>query len=105
MTCKTVVLRFANLYGPYGKGFPEFGFINYFIHLAWTDQEIRIFGTGSQTRNVLFVDDAADILVRRRRSRRLVGESRFSAHDEDFRRGDRPQDRGGSRPRRLAHVE
>jgi len=34
---KTVVLRFANLYGPFGKGYPEFGFINYFIHLAWTN--------------------------------------------------------------------
>ena len=25
---KTVALRFANLYGPYGKGFAEFGFVN-----------------------------------------------------------------------------
>ena len=34
---KTVVLRFANLFGPYGKAHPEFGFINYFIHLSKPD--------------------------------------------------------------------
>ncbi len=79
---KTVVLRFANLYGPYGKGFPEFGFVNYFIHLAWTGQEIRIFGAGQQTRNVLYVEDAADILLRAAAEPRLVGEVFFAAHEE-----------------------
>ncbi len=74
----TVALRFANLYGPYGKGYQEFGFINYFIHLAWTNQEIRIFGTGNQTRNILYVDDAVDILWRAAQEPRLVGESYFA---------------------------
>lgn len=72
---KTVVLRFANLYGPFGKGYPEFGFINYFIHLAWTNQEIKIFGEGDQTRNVLFIDDATDILWRAANEPNLVGET------------------------------
>lgn len=74
----TVVLRFANLYGPYGKGFQEFGFINYFIHLAWTDQEIRIFGSGDQTRNILYVDDAVDILWKSANEPRLIGQSWFA---------------------------
>jgi nucleoside-diphosphate-sugar epimerase len=72
---KTVVLRFANLYGPFGKGYPEFGFINYFIHLAWTNQEIKIFGEGDQTRNVMYVDDATDILLRAANEPNLVGET------------------------------
>ncbi|MBE0691306.1 MAG: NAD-dependent epimerase/dehydratase family protein [Anaerolineae bacterium] len=79
---QTVVLRFANLYGPYGKGYQEFGFINYFIHLARTGQEIRIFGSGNQTRNVLYVDDAAEILWRAAREPRLVGESLFATSEE-----------------------
>ena len=79
---QTVVLRFANLYGPYGKGFQEFGFINYFIHLARTDQEIRIFGSGSQTRNVLYAEDAVDLLWRAANEPRLVGESWFATSDE-----------------------
>jgi UDP-glucose 4-epimerase len=81
---KTVVLRFANLYGPYGKGFPEFGFINYFIHLAWTGQEIKVFGPGDQTRNVMYVEDAADILWRAAKDDRLIGDVYFAAHDEHY---------------------
>lgn len=79
---KTVVLRFANLYGPYGKGYPEFGFVNYFIHLAWTNQEIKLFGQGEQKRNVMFVDDATDILYSSSSDSRLIGETYFAAHDE-----------------------
>jgi UDP-glucose 4-epimerase len=81
---KTVVLRFANLYGPYGKGYPEFGFVNYFIHLACADQEIRIFGAGQQTRNVMYVEDAAEILYRAALDERLLGETYFAVHDEHF---------------------
>lgn len=79
---QTVVLRFANLYGPYGKGFQEFGFINYFIHLASTGQEIKLFGSGSQTRNVLYVEDAADLLWRAAHEPRLAGESLFATSEE-----------------------
>lgn len=74
----TVVLRFANLYGPYGKGYPEFGFINYFIYLAWQNQEIKIFGSGEQTRNVMYVDDATDILWQIAGEKRLAGETYFA---------------------------
>jgi nucleoside-diphosphate-sugar epimerase len=78
----TVVLRFANLYGPYGKGYQEFGFINYFIHLAWTDQEIKIFGSGAQTRNVLYVDDAVEILWRAAHEPKLIGDTFFATSDQ-----------------------
>lgn len=74
----TMVLRFANLYGPYGKGYPEFGFINYFIHLAWQNQEIKIFGSGEQTRNVMYVDDATDILWQITGKKILAGETYFA---------------------------
>lgn len=79
---KTIVLRFANLYGPYGKGSPEFGFINYFIYLALRDEDIRIFGSGEQTRNVLYAEDAADALYLATQSPQLIGEVYFATHDE-----------------------
>lgn len=79
---KTVVLRFANLYGPYGKGYPEFGFINYFIHLAWTNQEIKIFGSGEQIRNVLYAEDAAEIMWRAAQEPKLFGETYFATGSE-----------------------
>jgi len=71
----TVVLRFANLYGPFGKGYPEFGFINYFIHLALNDQEIKVYGDGSQIRNLLYIDDATEILWLAAANHRLEGKS------------------------------
>jgi UDP-glucose 4-epimerase len=79
---KTIVLRFANLYGPYGKGSPEFGFINYFIDRALHDEEIRIFGSGEQTRNVLYAEDAAEALYLAAQSPQLIGEVYFATHDE-----------------------
>lgn len=78
----TIVLRFANLYGPYGKPYPEFGFINYFIHLARANQPITIFGTGDQLRNVMYVDDATELLYQAAQSRDLVGKLFFATGDE-----------------------
>jgi UDP-glucose 4-epimerase len=81
---RTVVLRFANLYGPYGKGYPEFGFINYFIHLAWAGEEIKVFGPGDQTRNVMYVEDATEILWRAAQDDRLIGDVCFAVHEEHY---------------------
>lgn len=72
---KTVVIRFPNLYGPFGKGYYEFGFINYFIHLARLNQQIKIFGDGDQTRNVMYTHDATDILWRAAHEPGLVGKT------------------------------
>lgn len=79
---KTIVLRFANLYGPYGKASPEFGFVNYFINLAWAGKQIDVFGSGTQTRNVLYVEDAAEVLYRAALEPRLFGEVFFAASED-----------------------
>jgi UDP-glucose 4-epimerase len=79
---KTVVLRLANLYGPYGKGYPEFGFVNYFLSQAWAGKQIDVFGPGTQTRNVLFAEDAAEILYRAAQDPRLFGEVFFATSEE-----------------------
>lgn len=77
---KTVVLRFTNLYGPHGKNDPTFGFVNYFIHQINENKPIQIFGDGLQTRNVMFVDDAADIMWQAAHDPKLFGETFFAAH-------------------------
>ncbi len=79
---KTVALRFANLYGPYGKESPEFGFVNYFIHVARTGGEIQIYGDGAQTRNIMFAEDAAAAMWAAARTPGLLGEAWFAAHEE-----------------------
>lgn len=79
---KTVSVRLPNLYGPFGKGLPEFGFVNYFIHLSTEGETIRIFGDGRQLRSVLYVEDAAEALWIAARTPGLFGEAWFAAHDE-----------------------
>lgn len=81
---KTVSLRFANLFGPYGKGTPEFGFINYFIDLALHDKEITIYGNGKQMRNVMYVEDSVDLLYRCISIPKIYGDIYFAAHREHY---------------------
>lgn len=79
---KTIIIRFANLYGPFGKASSDFGFINYFINLAHQRKDITIYRPGNQTRNVLFVEDAAEVLLLAAREPRLIGDHFFAVHDD-----------------------
>jgi len=81
---KTIVLRFANLFGPYGKKSPAFGFLNYFINLAVEKKPITIYGDGDQTRNVMYVDDAADIMWLAAQEPKLIGEAYFAVHHDHY---------------------
>ena len=54
-------LRLTNVYGPRQLlKHNRQGFIAWFIRLALQDQEIQVFGDGSQIRDFVYVDDAAD---------------------------------------------
>ena len=79
---KTLVLRFPNLYGPYGKGYAEFGFVNYFISLAINNQKITIYGDGRQTRNVMYVGDASDLLYQCLSHQEIFGDLYFAVHQK-----------------------
>ena len=79
---KTVSLRFANLYGPYGKGDAAFGFFNYFIHLAKNNKPITVYEDGNQLRNAMFVDDACDILRLAAEKPELYGGAYFAVHGD-----------------------
>jgi len=58
-------LRLTNVYGPRQLiKHNRQGFIGWFIRLALEDQEIQIFGDGSQMRDFVYVDDAADAFLR-----------------------------------------
>ncbi len=81
---KTITLRFANLYGPLGKNYPEFGFVNYFINQAKLGNAIKIYGDGNQTRNLMFVDDACEIMWESAHRLKLVGETYFAAHYDHY---------------------
>jgi UDP-glucose 4-epimerase len=58
-------LRLTNVYGPRQLlKHNRQGFIGWFIRLVIEDGEIQIFGDGSQVRDFVFVDDAADAFLR-----------------------------------------
>ena len=58
-------LRLTNVYGPRQLiKHNRQGFIGWFIRLALEGQDIEIFGDGSQMRDFVYVDDAADAFLR-----------------------------------------
>ena len=58
-------LRLSNVYGPRQLiRHNRQGFIGWFIRLAIEDAEIQVFGDGSQMRDFVYVDDAADAFLR-----------------------------------------
>jgi UDP-glucose 4-epimerase len=58
-------LRLTNVYGPRQLiRHNRQGFIGWFIRLAIEDAEIQIYGDGSQLRDFVYVDDAADAFLR-----------------------------------------
>ena len=58
-------LRLTNVYGPRQLiRHNRQGFIGWFLRLALEDRTIQIYGDGSQLRDFVFVDDAADAFLR-----------------------------------------
>jgi UDP-glucose 4-epimerase len=58
-------LRLTNVYGPRQLiKHNRQGFIGWFIRRAVADEEIQIYGDGSQLRDFVYVDDAADAFLR-----------------------------------------
>jgi UDP-glucose 4-epimerase len=58
-------LRLTNVYGPRQLiKHNRQGFIGWFIRLALEGREIQIFGDGTQLRDFVYVDDAADAFLR-----------------------------------------
>jgi UDP-glucose 4-epimerase len=70
----TVCLRLTNIYGPrmlvkHGRQ----GFINWFVRLAVEGGEIKLFGDGSQGRDLLFIDDTVEAFLHAGLQREVSG--------------------------------
>lgn len=68
-------LRLGNTYGPrHQMRHAKYGVQNYLIRLALDNQEIEVFGEGSQKRELIYVDDVVKCLLLLGRKEECVGE-------------------------------
>ncbi|SHI40747.1 Nucleoside-diphosphate-sugar epimerase [Clostridium cavendishii DSM 21758] len=70
----TVVIRPFNTYGPHQKSGGEGGVVAIFIKNALDNRDINIYGTGDQTRDLLYVKDCARFVVMAGFESRIDGE-------------------------------
>ena len=70
----TVILRPFNTYGPFQKSSGEGGVISVFIKRDNSDEILNIYGDGTQTRDLMYVEDCADFVVRAAMSQKCTGE-------------------------------
>lgn len=68
------VLRPFNVYGPFQKSNMEGGVVSIFLKRFQNDSDLHIYGDGTQTRDLLYVDDCADFIYAASKSEAAVGE-------------------------------
>jgi CDP-paratose 2-epimerase len=69
-----VVFRMSCIYGPHQMGNEDQGWVAHFLIRALRGETITLFGDGKQVRDVLFVDDLTDAMVRvSERAKQLSG--------------------------------
>ncbi|MBW1853593.1 MAG: GDP-mannose 4,6-dehydratase [Deltaproteobacteria bacterium] len=69
-----VICRPFNTYGPFQKSDMEGGVVSIFIKRNLEGEELEIFGDGTQTRDLLYVEDCVDFLLRASFAEKAVGE-------------------------------
>jgi len=69
-----VILRPFNTYGPFQKTNMEGGVVSIFIKRKINGEKLLVFGDGTQTRDLLYVEDCADFIVRAADCEKCIGE-------------------------------
>lgn len=59
----TVIVRPFNTYGPYQKSTGEGGVVSIFVQRDLNEDVLNIYGDGSQTRDLMYVEDCAEFVV------------------------------------------
>lgn len=58
-----VVLQPSTVYGPGQKGDRNLGWVSHFIRCAVEGRQVELYGSGEQTRDILYIDDFVNLIV------------------------------------------
>ena len=58
-----VILRPSTMYGPGQNGTSESGWVTWFLRAFWERRQITVHGDGTQSRDILYIDDFTRLLV------------------------------------------
>jgi len=79
-----VITRPFNTYGPYQKSNMEGGVVSIFIRSLLEGEPLKIFGDGTQTRDLLYVEDCAEFIVKAAFTEKAVGEVINGGYGQDI---------------------
>jgi nucleoside-diphosphate-sugar epimerase len=79
-----VILRPFNTYGPYQKATGEGGVVSIFIQKKLNGDVLNIYGNGTQTRDLMYVEDCAEFVVQASYSNAANGEILNAGLGEDI---------------------
>jgi UDP-glucose 4-epimerase len=80
----TLILRPFNTYGPFQRTDTEGGVVSIFVKQSIHGQPLTIFKPGSQTRDLLYVEDCAEFVYRASVSRKCNGIILNAGYDKDI---------------------
>jgi len=99
-----VVVRPFNTYGPYQKSTGEGGVVSIFVQKYLSGEVLNIYGDGTQTRDLMYVEDCAEFVVQAAYSDAVNGEILNAGLGEDIIINDLA-DMICNDPQRIKHVE
>ena len=79
-----VITRPFNTYGPYQKSNMEGGVVSIFIRSLLDGKMLNVFGDGAQTRDLLYVEDCAEFIVKASFNEKAVGEIINGGYGQDI---------------------
>lgn len=82
---KILVLRPFNTYGPFQRTDSEGGVVSIFVKQKLNNKPITIFGSGLQTRDLLYVEDCAEFIYKASTSEKCNGMVLNAGFDKDIR--------------------
>ncbi len=77
------ILRPFNVYGPFQKSTGEGGVVSIFTERNLAGKTLRIYGDGTQTRDLLYVDDCAEFVIKAGLSTKTNGEIINAGYGQD----------------------